>query len=559
MPARNPDATDLGAAVDAELSGLCDLHLWIDRPAQGRGRGTCRVAEPGAYPYRIVRRERPGHACCNSPRSALTRRSRKFSSPLLAGSGAGPAAAGDGLRDRDGAGADGAARDYAFHRPALVLGGAWADPAGRHHADRRRPRLVRPRLLGSGRRGGGCSTLTARPRPALTRRSARNCTALVIPPIGRPVRQYPALRAGRCVATGSGQGYGRALRRRRWAGARLSRPGGDDGGTFSLLAPFGTAGAAGCTAPGIWVRWREDRAGWTSPDASMTRSKSAVSAWSWARSRRGLRSTPQCCTGSGDHARRQIGRLRRAARAAAVADPLALRAACGGGPAGVHGTASHRGCWDALPLTANGKLDRRSLPAPDPVLGQSVAPRTGLETALVALYAKLLGVPQIGIDDSFFERGWAFGCWPCSSSRRSTSCRTARSGLPDIFVAPTVRQLALRISSGAGRSAIRDPGRYSRAARPRRMRRRRSGRSDLADGSFGLRRPLPAAALAGQHGGPDRLSGARVVGRACQGADQGRNAALEFVAADRRDPNPRRSMRPAPAAAGTGRGPDGPG
>ena len=62
---------------------------------------------------------------------------------------------------------------------------------------------------------------------------------------------------------------------------------------------------------------------------------------------------------------------------------------------------------DELPLTANGKLDRSALPEPLPVHGEKgpVPPRTALETQLVAIWEKVLGIQSIGITDNFFELG----------------------------------------------------------------------------------------------------------------------------------------------------------
>ena len=62
---------------------------------------------------------------------------------------------------------------------------------------------------------------------------------------------------------------------------------------------------------------------------------------------------------------------------------------------------------DSMPLTANGKLDRRALPQPDPEANrqQYVAPRTELEHTLAAIWCAVLNVQQVGLDDNFFELG----------------------------------------------------------------------------------------------------------------------------------------------------------
>jgi amino acid adenylation domain-containing protein len=68
---------------------------------------------------------------------------------------------------------------------------------------------------------------------------------------------------------------------------------------------------------------------------------------------------------------------------------------------------SHFVMLDAMPLTANGKLDRRALPKPDVSQSQRghVAPRTELEQRLAVLWAEVLQVESVGLSDNFFALG----------------------------------------------------------------------------------------------------------------------------------------------------------
>ncbi|MGY1880771.1 non-ribosomal peptide synthase/polyketide synthase [Pseudomonas reactans] len=60
-----------------------------------------------------------------------------------------------------------------------------------------------------------------------------------------------------------------------------------------------------------------------------------------------------------------------------------------------------------MPLTPNGKLDRKGLPQPDASLLQQayVAPQSELEQQLAAIWADVLRLPQVGLNDNFFELG----------------------------------------------------------------------------------------------------------------------------------------------------------
>ncbi|MBO0802120.1 MAG: amino acid adenylation domain-containing protein, partial [Nocardiopsaceae bacterium] len=109
---------------------------------------------------------------------------------------------------------------------------------------------------------------------------------------------------------------------------------------------------------------------------------------------------------------------------------------------------------DELPVTVNGKLDRAALPAPDyqaGAAGQYVAPRTPQEEILAQLFADVLGIGRIGVNDSFFDLG-GDSLLGIRLISRVRAVMGAKLEIASVFEAPTPAQLAdVLVRRGDGR------------------------------------------------------------------------------------------------------------
>ena len=107
---------------------------------------------------------------------------------------------------------------------------------------------------------------------------------------------------------------------------------------------------------------------------------------------------------------------------------------------------------EALPLTANGKVDRRALPAPERISDEaqgSAAPFDPVEELLAGIWAEVLGLDRVGVHDSFFELG-GHSLLATQVVSRIRAVLDVDLPLRELFASPTVAELARAVRQSRG-------------------------------------------------------------------------------------------------------------
>ncbi|MEO1334560.1 MAG: MupA/Atu3671 family FMN-dependent luciferase-like monooxygenase, partial [Myxococcota bacterium] len=132
-----------------------------------------------------------------------------------------------------------------------------------------------------------------------------------------------------------------------------------------------------------------------------------------------------------------------------------------------------------MPLTANGKVDRKQLPPPEKVASsrpktEHVAPTSDLENQLVDVWKETLGVEQVGVEDNFFDIG-GHSLLVVRMHRRLQEVVPSPVSLTDLFRFPTIRSFSNFLADGSSETVQQAADRGNK--RLEMMKRRRRSRA----------------------------------------------------------------------------------
>ncbi|WP_427915533.1 MupA/Atu3671 family FMN-dependent luciferase-like monooxygenase [Ramlibacter sp. MMS24-I3-19] len=109
----------------------------------------------------------------------------------------------------------------------------------------------------------------------------------------------------------------------------------------------------------------------------------------------------------------------------------------------------------AMPMTPNGKIDRKALPDPRIAAAPrtAAAPEAGLETTIAGIWQEVLGLETVGTTENFFDLG-GHSLLVVQVQRRLREATGQEVAITDMFRLPTIRGLAAHLSGGAASTAV---------------------------------------------------------------------------------------------------------
>jgi acyl carrier protein len=111
-----------------------------------------------------------------------------------------------------------------------------------------------------------------------------------------------------------------------------------------------------------------------------------------------------------------------------------------------------------LPMTPNGKIDRKQLPDPRiaaaPRAGTGAgAPESAMETTIAGIWQDVLGLEAVGTTENFFDLG-GHSLLVVQVQRRLREATGQEVAITDMFRLPTIRALAAHLAGGAASTAV---------------------------------------------------------------------------------------------------------